>query len=244
MTQPQGDDQPQGNVEEPQGEVQTDEEPTQADAPEPVPSSEQVESELPTEASERTKEQFEKLKQEKEEWKAKAEAKPPESPFSFMHPQSETPPQEPEPVVEDGYVDEAKLNQSLKEANDKANQAYQYAQTVAQQTQQQEEARQVAETYAVYPQLNPESEKYNPEFTGLVQNKLVAEYAAGKNPNYLAAAKEMSKFISESKPQKKEEPSGPIETGSGEERVVTPTGNTDEDIAARLDKKTGNWGEK
>lgn len=174
----------------------TDEQKGQEVIEEVVPAS-QPEGELPEEASERTRKEFEKLKAHNKELQEKLKQQTPEKPsiMEEMYPrETQTPPridasqfpgltqqqvnqvqEELTYVGEDGYkyIDPNKLQRSLKEADERARRAEEATKQVSEQIRRYEETQQVKEAYKDFPELNPNSESFDPNFYELVKGELL-----------------------------------------------------------------------
>lgn len=138
-------------------------------------------------------------------------------------------------VDEDGNVDIERLNQALDRANQQAQQAWQHTQQVSNQVSRYEESRQLAEAYADYPQLDPQHDKFDPDFYDLVSQRIMAvNYARGGAETVKQAAAKISttyhrpnekeiekKAVEKYKETQESRQQGPIEKGKGEDRVET-----------------------
>lgn len=162
---------------------------------------------LPENASERTREQFEKLKarlKEKEEALAKASTTPkPEPEFDSVLDEFRLPPnvqQTMPPVVEtpnvsqqqvadiqrrfidaEGNVDINGLNNALLQAEANAKKAEQMAYKTQEQLAKIEETRQVKEAHQAHPEIDPRSDKFDKKLYGLVRDRLLRNMYQGKN---------------------------------------------------------------
>jgi hypothetical protein len=197
--------------------------------PDSIPESEQtteVESELPEDASERTREQFEKLKKHNEELqkqlKAQADQKPATSVFDeFLNP-GDSEPKVPAPssfefkglpqkqvedtiqnlVDKDGYLDEKVLKNTLNELKKAAQDAKEEAANLRKEVQKREENDQVRQTHKKYPQLDPKSSNFDPKFFEKVKKEMIVQFVNGSR-DFMKAAD----TIAEDYPLKSGEPS-------------------------------------
>lgn len=179
----------QDNVEEkPQGEVTASEE-TQ---------------DLPEDTSERTREQFNKLKESNQQLKQRLDQlesqgkKDLDNVYESLRPKGDTGNVNDqdkvdylESLVKDGYVDEHVLKDTLKELKKEASEAQQRARRAEARAQEIEENSQVREANKLYPQLDPKSKSFDPQFYRLVRNELVGQMIEGKK-DLLAAAQSVS----------------------------------------------------
>lgn len=170
--------------------------------PEPMPSSNQTpegvkppsglktqneEQPLPESASDRTKEQFQKLLEENRKLKEERRKAAGTSVFDALRPQ-EVPgvdmsqfgnvnPQTATQITQDFIgpdgVDVDGLNRALKTANDRAYLAELEASRAAQRIQQFDERQQVREAHTAFPELDPQNEeRFDPNFYDLVALKI------------------------------------------------------------------------
>lgn len=164
-------------------------------------------SKLPEDASDRTKEQFEKLlehnKQLKEELEAAKASSQKEIPsvIDSLNPKAtvEIPDasqfsnlnqDQVNQVASDltykgkdgfDYVDTALLNKRLQEANQRAEQAQREAQAASSQFQRYQESLQLRDAYQKYPQLDPNNkEAFDPHFYDSVKGELMLQAMQGK----------------------------------------------------------------
>lgn len=195
--------------------------------PEPMPSSEQTPAEdkiapqevapqaqddltLPEEASERTKQQFDKLKQRLAA--AEAKAKPPQEYGESVYDTFRSPaqpvqveakgldnltPQQTENIVQkfvdaNGNVDVEGLNRALVEANRAAAQAVQEARMSRQELARFEETQQVRELHAKHPEVDPKSKEFDPELFKLLKDRILREkFFEGKQVDPVAIVREL-----------------------------------------------------
>lgn len=176
---------------------------------EEVTASEQTQQDdLPEEASDRTRQQFEKLKQSNSQLKEKLEKLEADQQkqlvdvYESLRPKGvpELPNQSKEQIkqedyealIRDGYVDENVLKQSLSQLKAEAEQAKRDAKLAQERIQLMEENTQVREANQKYPQLDHKSPEFDPVFYRLVRNELVGQMIEGKK-DLLLAAQEVSK---------------------------------------------------
>ncbi len=106
-------------------------------------------------------------------------------------------------VGEDGikYIDQSKLQQALKSANERASKAEQSARIAADEVRKYEETRQVRETYKDFPQLNPNNvDAFDENFYELVKGELMKQAMRGEK-DLMKAAREVDKRLSTYKGQ-------------------------------------------
>lgn len=202
---------PNTEEQKPQAPMPSAQQTTDASSAEPKQGQAEVQSEddlaLPENASERTKEQFEKLKarlKEKEEALAKASAQPKTEPeFDSVLDEFRLPPnsqQTAPPVVEtpnvpqqqiadiqrrfidaEGNVDVNGLNNALLQAEANARKAQELAYKTQEQLARIEETRQVKEAHKAHPEIDPRSDKFDKKLYGLVRDRLLRNMYQGKN---------------------------------------------------------------
>lgn len=220
------------HAEEPKSEVSV-EEPKQ---PEPMPSSEtktvenkqvtepEVDSDLdlPEEASERTKAQFEKLKARLKEERSKNQNQPQpkqeetvdfgNSAFDIFHEPGQAQQQPVEQnqfpylnqqqiqnaqdqfIDANGNVDVDGLNRALAQANKAAYDANQRYQTLEQRLARIEESSQVKEAHAEHPEIDPlNKEKFNPGLYEMVRDRILRNKFMGVNQTLAQVAAEIKR---------------------------------------------------
>ncbi len=209
---------------EPKGQDQVPEEkPT-----EPMPSSdkpaetpEPKEPALPDGASERTKEEFEKLKEHNRELAAKLAAyetqepkvsvidslRPPPGPSAPVSPQPQGSNIPPGFVDTEGNVDIALLNRTLAEANERARRAEAEARRSREDISRFEENRTTQEVHKAYPQVDPNSKTFDPRFYELVRNEMIGQLMKGQQ-DFMEACKKVSDLYQ------------PADTGKAKEEAV------------------------
>lgn len=170
---------------------------------------------LPEGASERTREQFEKLKarlrkerEEKQRLLEQSGFQTPQNVFESFHPQGYQPPVgdygylTPQQVGDitnqfvdaEGNVDVAGLNAALQQANQAALEAINRAKVAEERIARFEETQQAKEAHAVFPELDPlNREKFDPTFFDLVRDRLLRNMYEGKSQTLLEAAQEIRK---------------------------------------------------
>ncbi len=165
-------------------------------------------SQLPDEASERTKVEFEKLKQHNADLKAELDVyKTKKSVLDDLRPSTETvlPPTpsltqtkveeiKSSLVDENGYVDVARLEKALKDADERARRAEERALAVESKVQNSEEKIQVREVHKEFPNLDPHSESFDPKFYELVRLELIGQMMNGEQDMAKAAKKVASLY--------------------------------------------------
>lgn len=167
----------------------------------PMPSDNKPDSDdsLPEDATDRTKEQFAKLTEKNRELASKLEllekvnAKPEEpklSALEMLRPQSQpvvtptAPVEEPEPdeslADENGYLDEARLKRGLdlskrkaQEAEERAKKAQQQADLALRRIEEYEVSNETKRIHSLYPEIDPYSEKFNPELRDQVSKDML-----------------------------------------------------------------------
>lgn len=232
--------------------------------PASMPEAEQttgVPSELPEDATERTKEQFEKLKQHnaelQERLKAMETSKPETSVYDAFRP-VETPvtpmPQFSFPGVpqnqvndavanlvdENGYLDEKILKETLSDLQKQVRDAKEEAANARKSYEQREESEQVRVTHNKYPQLDPKSPNFNRKFFERVKEKMIVNFING-NRSFLDAADSVAEDfplqqVEKQDAQKKQDQVRQINaTGSSAGRSSTPakTSPDDEELVRR-----------
>lgn len=175
--------------------------------PEAVSTSTQTETEvsdLPEEASDRTREQFDKLKQHNKELSERLQAlekSQEQSVFDVLHPPVETKHLNQDQVGdiysklvdENGYIDQNLLIQTLKAAEDRARKAEENAFFTRQKVEQIEESAQVRRAHKLYPQLDPKSTEFDQNFYEAVKDRVVRQMMNGEK-DLVRAATEIAKF--------------------------------------------------
>lgn len=182
---------------------------------------------LPEDASERTKSEFEKLKAHNKELaeKVKALAPTPESVFDSLRPKQPGA-QQPSPVgnlttqqvgdisqalIDDkGYLDENALSKALRDANDRATRAEVEAQKTRNAFRQFEEKEQVRSTHTKFPQLDRNSDSFDPKFFELTRNEMIGQMMRGEQ-DYLKAAEKVDMVLAVKPESKKPDQKANIE---------------------------------
>lgn len=189
--------------------------------------------ELPDEVKERTKRNFERMRQERDEARRLAESL--QKNAQVLSPQQVAEIKD-DFVDSEGNVDVTGLQAALRQANQIA------AQALAQATQSQEEirkyeqTRQTAEAYQQFPQLNPDSPEYDEGFYKAVRNHLMGEYSENRSATLIQGAQSVAQFyrpveavkkqaVAEFKQAQEKREQGPIETGKGASRETQADAN-------------------
>ena len=196
-------------------EQQIDQDNMEQDVQEEVVASETPVEELPKDAAERTKLQFEKLKQHNKELAEEIEAlktSHPKQPSALesLYPemvQNVAPDlsnQQVEDIAkglvdENGYLDQALLentlrqnNQAVVAANARAAQAESKAQQALNEVNKYGQDREVRIAHKKFPNVDPESSKYDPNFFKLVKNALLGSMYEGRKLSFVDACREVS----------------------------------------------------
>jgi len=185
----------------------------------PTDNKPEVNDSLPDEASERTKEQFEKLKESNKELAQKLEilekVNQPETPkisaLERLRPQSqaqvptETPKEEEveeQLIDKDGYIDEARLKSSLdnskrraKDAEEKARLAQQKADEAVRRIEEYEVTNEKKRVHSDFPEIDPYSPKFNPELYDQVSKDMLWNLVnVGQEDFYGSTAKVVNQF--------------------------------------------------
>jgi hypothetical protein len=168
---------------------------------------EATEPTLPDGVAERTAAEFAKLKEHNAQLKAENELyKTKTSVLDDLRPNNETVlPQTPSLtqtevkeikssfVDEDGYVDVARIDQALTQADERARKAEAQAQQTESRVQRFEESAQIRAAHSAYPHLDPKSETFDAKFYELVKNELIGQMMKGEQ-DIIQAAKHVSEF--------------------------------------------------
>lgn len=195
-------------------ELSTLEEPT--DAP--------VEGELPEDAKERTRREFEKLKEHnkqlaEENKKLKGQSQPfpsvlesylagPVTPVApvYQQPVYQQPAPQPQPqalIDDQGYVNADVLQRQLEIAelaSRKAEEAQERARQAEERITRFEIDNETRKLYESYPELDPASPDFNEEAYSLVKNELTGQIVNTGRRNALEAANKMSKYFRQQAP--------------------------------------------
>ncbi len=191
----------------PQGNTQAEEKTAPAIPTETKPA-ESDEPKLPDGASERTTEEFDKLKAHNKALKEELDSyKSKTSVLDELRPSQDVPvatpnlsPKKVEEIKstlvdENGYVDVARLESALKDADSRAKRAEDKAQQAEQRVQRFEESAQVRAAHAEFHQLDPHSSDFDPKFYELVRNELIGQMMNGEQ-DIVKAAKKVSSLYS------------------------------------------------
>lgn len=171
---------------------------------------------IPETASDRTKQEFEKLKQHNAELKAKLQAlegqgythssvldslkpKAPNDvqlrPADYQYLNTQEVQETVQSLAdENGYVDTALLEKQLRESNERAKRAEQSALAATQAVQQWNENEQVRRTHSAFPQLDPSNPNFDERFFKLVRNEMTGQMMEGKQDFYSAAENMYNSF--------------------------------------------------
>lgn len=200
-------------------------------------------SQLPEDASERTREQFEKLKQSNKELHDRLRQleeeknRPKESVLDSLTPQQQSQldqlqkddPQGADDLLNsivdsNGYVDVALLKKTLSDATQAAQEAKQQASQAVESLRKYTETEQIKVAHQKYPEMDPNSDKFDPRFYDLVKNELVGQLMQGKR-DVVSAAEKISQLY---KPnvEKKEAEVKKQEVAKQKEQQVRQIGST------------------
>ena len=186
----------------------------------------EVKDALPEDASERTKQQFEKLTQANKELAKKLAIREQQETNSLIDSLSKPVQQEivdsklPEGKVDDivkdltdenGYINEALLKKTLSDANTRANEAVQTAKAAQDSARKAndsisryEQGENTKKAYIAFPQSNPDSDDFDPKFVELVKNEMIGQAMNRIKPNFYEACNKWSKQL-ETTPKPKQE---------------------------------------
>jgi hypothetical protein len=173
---------------------------------EPMPSSEQPtesgqEPTLPDGASERTQAEFEKLKAHNQtlarELEALKAAKPSvSSVLDELRPNAGAAPQVAAPAApsqslidQEGYVDANLLNSAVNSSQKAAEEARRIAIQTQEQIQRFQESQVVQAVHKDFPEMDPNSDQFDPTFYDFVKNDLIGQMMQGKEDLRAAADK-------------------------------------------------------
>jgi hypothetical protein len=189
-----------------------------------MPATEQKPAEgLPVDASERTKQEFEKLKQRNKELAEKLARHEMENtnsvldsltkPVQDLVQNSNLPQGKVEDIVqnltdENGYIDEALLKKTLQESTQTANNAVKAAQLAQESARKAEERiskyeqnETIKKAYAEFPQANPDNDDFDPKFVELVKNEMIGQAMNRIQPNFYEACRKWSSFTQPVQPK-------------------------------------------
>lgn len=210
-----------------QDEAQGEEQPTDVSTvEEPTEAPQEDEGQLPDEAKERTKREFEKLKEHnkqlaEENKRLKGSSQPIPSVLDFLAPQVPQPMQqfvpqvqpqhqpqyqpqpEPQLVDDQGYVNTDVLKKELAEAKQarlEAEEAKRRALEAESRVSRFEQDAQTKRLYEAYPELDPLNEGFDQEAYNLVKNELTAQIVNTGSRDALSAAEKMSKYFRKAPP--------------------------------------------
>lgn len=219
------------------------------------------EAELPEDANDRTKEQFEKLKRTNQEMSEKLKAfesqsnsesvldslKPKAEPqvpnFDFSKP-SEAPSAQEEKLIDElGYVNADVLQRNISEARERAIRAEKEAEAIRNKFVNYEETQQTKLAHEKYPELNPHnSDKFDENFYKLVRNELIGQMMNGEK-DVLKAAESVKKYYSPKKTEKvvvQDQSEQKQQVNAGQKKTASAYSEKDDSdliIATRLNKK-------
>lgn len=184
--------------------------------PEDLSTSNETPEALPEDVSERTREQYQKLLQHNKELSEKVakleqqdQEKQKESVFDMLHSQVSTPSLSEKQVDDiytklvdrEGYIDQNLLIQTLREAENRAKKAEQEAAYTRQRVEQIEENAQVKQAHKLFPQLDPKSSTFDPNFYEAVKDRVVRQMMNGEK-DLVKAAKEVNQYFKSSEQPK------------------------------------------
>ena len=183
-----------------------------------------TEGDLASDASEKTRQQFEKLKRHNKELKEKLSKFEESSDVFGAYTKMQSPKYQqpvsatndvisPKPakvekemrkfVDDEGNVDIDLLNQTLTAAEKRALEADKRAAEAQRRVEEFEITYQAREMYKEFPELNPKSNNFNPEYFDIVKKDLLAQLVETGRQDGMKAAKKYIKYFRES-PKKKE----------------------------------------
>lgn len=170
--------------------------------------------ELPEEASDRTREQFEKLKTHNKELAERLKSLESQSVPNVMMPLGNNqPPQVPPTLApqqvqaikdeltytgEDGYkyIDPVLLQKKLEEANERARRAEEAALSVTESYRRSEETKQFQDTVKEFPEFNPyDKERFDEDFYELVRAEMMKGFADTGKKDLMTAARKVKARI-------------------------------------------------
>jgi hypothetical protein len=240
--------------EEPNGQDIKDKE-----VPEEVTTTEQP-AELDEDVKERTKKNFEELKEHNRQLKEENEALKASQPKQPSALESLVPNemravapnlsnQQVDDIVkglvdENGYLDQALLentlrtsNQQVAQARAEANQARLEAKQALSQVNKFGQDREVRIAHKKFPVVDPESSKYDPNFFKLVKNELLGAMYEGRKLEFVDACREVSKVYSPTKDDKEVKAKAVEEykENVASKSSLNPTGSSRPDIRSSKD---------
>ena len=221
---------------------------------------EQVEGQLPDNAKEQTKQEFEKLKAHNKELSEKLksfEEKEQQPQFSSVLDEMPSQSQafsnlstsQVEDITkglvdQDGYIDQNLLDKTLKEASERAKRAEDRAMLAEQRIEKFEETQLVRDVHAKHPALDPYNPNFNREFYDKVKNEIKGQLSKGYQDFQAAADKVAAELQTQSSSNSsevaKEEEKAKIlaqreqaNTTGGGKRVLTQEEHVDLDDGIR-----------
>jgi len=144
----------------------------------------EVKGELPEDATQRTKEQFDKLKSNYREERDKRIKMEKEFQAMQLKPQPQKPTGEDWFNAETGEVDLVKLREERGRETNRIAKLEQQVQGVQKQTQAQQEK----EVFDLYPELNPSGEEFNEPLHDAVSGYITTQLLKGNNPTFKEGA--------------------------------------------------------
>jgi hypothetical protein len=179
--------------------------------------------ELPVDASEHAKQQFEKLKEHNKKLAEKLARYEQEEANSVLDSltrssqqviaDSNLPQDKVENIVqnltdENGYIDEALLKKTLQESTQTANNAVQAARLAQESARKAEERiskyeqnETIKKAYAEFPQSDPDNDNFDPKFIELVKNEMIGQAMNRVQPNFYEACRKWSSFTQPVQPK-------------------------------------------
>jgi len=107
-------------------------------------------------------------------------------------------------IDENGYLKADVLTAQLKAANESAKRAEERAKKAEQRFSKYEETSQTREAYSKYPQLNPNSQNFDPNFYKLVRNEMLNQITENRR-DLVAAAEDVAKLYKPKTPKSEQE---------------------------------------
>lgn len=95
-------------------------------------------------------------------------------------------------VDDQGYVDVARLEKALNDANERARKAEESSQMAFQTAQRYEESQQTRITHDKFPQLDPNSDQFDQGFYDSVRDRIISQNVQTGSFNYLSAAESVA----------------------------------------------------
>lgn len=205
------------------------------------------EQSLPEDASDRTREQFEKLKQSNKEMAERLrqleelKTKPQESALDSLVPKTTVPDanayanlsqgdidKQYESLVDaNGYVDMSLLKKTLAEADRRAAEAASKANQALETLQRYTETDQTRRAHSKYPELDPQNPKFDQKFYHMVKNELIGQMMQGER-DFVKAADTVAEFYKPNadKAQAEEQKQKEATVKEQQVRQINATGNS------------------